>query len=557
MLCFRFTLSLAVSALALSSPTLAQGPGPGGPGPLQPPPAPPGNPVTAAKTDLGMALFWDEQLSSTRSVACGTCHIPSAGGSDPRSIAGSFASINPGADQVFGTADDVVGSPGVPRSRPNGQYNLDAIFGVKPQVTGRKTPSAIGVGYSPSLFWDGRAGNQLVDPITNAVVLPFGAALENQVLGPPVSTAEMAHDGRDWNDVATRIANSKPLQLSPLIPPSLQAWIANRSYPQLFLEAYGSTAVTPVRIAMAIATYERSLVPNQTRFDQSLAGNQSLTPQEQQGLQLFNSINCVTCHTGNRLTNDQFFNIGVRPIGEDVGRFAVTGNLGDRGRFKVPSLRNVELRAPYFHNGSQATLVDVVNFYNRGGDFNSPTKDPRIVPLGLSGGQRAALVAFLSAPLTDNRVILESGPFERPLLYTETNLAPSLFGAPTPGTSGVRPRASVVEPAQIQNPNLTIAMDRGFGGAPAFLAFDMLANTSGTQVLGMTSYLGLTSSLIIRSTGFLAGAGPGQGFKSVTIPLNFSPSAIGTSVFGQWMVYDPTSPGGMFSATEAFELRLF
>ena len=84
--------------------------------PLQPPLESAENPVTAAKASLGKALFWDEQLSSTRTVACGTCHRPAEGGSDPRTVVGDLATTNPGFDQIYGTDDDVFGSPGVPRN---------------------------------------------------------------------------------------------------------------------------------------------------------------------------------------------------------------------------------------------------------------------------------------------------------------------------------------------------------------------------------------------------------------------------------------------------------
>src|SRR5882672_5138798 len=155
--------------------------------PLNPPPAPPGNLVTATKAYLGKTLFWDEQLSSTRTVACGTCHFASNGGSDSRAIVGNARSRNPGADAVFGTADDVFASPGVISNNADGSYSLSPVYGFHEQVTGRKSRSYIDAGYSNSLFWDGRATQVFTDPISGAVVLNAGAALESQVLGPPVS----------------------------------------------------------------------------------------------------------------------------------------------------------------------------------------------------------------------------------------------------------------------------------------------------------------------------------------------------------------------------------
>src|SRR2546428_706715 len=223
--------------------------------PLNPPPAPPGNPVTAAKAYLGKTLFWDEQLSSTRTVACGTCHFATNGGSDSRAIVGSARSRNPGADGIFNTADDVFASPGVISNNSDGTYNWSTTYGFREQVTGRKSRSYVDAGYSNSLFWDGRATSTFTDPIGGGIALQNGAALESQVLGPPVSSAEMAHSGRTWNDVAVRVAQSKPLALSPSIPAALKNWIDGRGYSELFEEAFGTPEVTPARIALAIATF--------------------------------------------------------------------------------------------------------------------------------------------------------------------------------------------------------------------------------------------------------------------------------------------------------------
>src|SRR2546421_4319247 len=204
--------------------------------PLNPPPQPGGNLVTATKAYLGKMLFWDEQLSSTRTVACGTCHFAANGGSDSRAVVGSARSRNPGADGAFGTADDVFASPGVISNNSDGTYALSPVYGFHEQVTGRKSRSYIDAGFSPVLFWDGRATGTFTDPIGGAVVLPNGGALESQVLGPPVSSTEMANANRTWVDVASRVANSSPLALSPAVPAGLRDWIGGRRYPPLFSE---------------------------------------------------------------------------------------------------------------------------------------------------------------------------------------------------------------------------------------------------------------------------------------------------------------------------------
>ncbi len=328
----------------LSAPdqgTRAIGGNPNGPPPLNPPPEPAGNPVTATKAWLGKTLFWDEQLSSTRTVSCGTCHHASSGGSDPRSITGDARALFAGVDGVSGNADDVIGSPGVPLNLANGTYQWSAVYGFKPQITGRRGMSTINAAYANSLFWDGRALPAFRDPVTNAVVLANGGALESQIAGPPVNPTEMAHTGRDWNDVAARVTASKPLALSPEIPAALTTWISARSYPELFAEAFGTSDITPTRIAMAIANYERTLYSDRTPADLN-----DLTPAEARGQQVFNQSRCDVCHRPILFTDDQFHNTGIRPAAEDSGLFAVTGNQNDQGKFRTPSLSNVELRAP-------------------------------------------------------------------------------------------------------------------------------------------------------------------------------------------------------------------
>ena len=328
------TLALSVAPLLLTAVAVAQDEPLGGL--LPPPTAPAGNPITTSKILLGKALFWDEQLSSTRTVACGTCHFPKAGGSDPRSFEAS--SINPGPDGFFGTPDDIAGSPGVPLTTADGDYVGDAAFGLAAQSTGRRSMPAIDAAYTPELFWDGRASDTFRDPITDEVVLGSGAALESQAVGPLVSDVEMGHVGRDFPDVAARIESSAPLALASDIPTGLERWIASRSYPELFAEAFGTSEVTIARTAMAIATYERTLVSQETPLASFAAGNTSaLTTQEQIGRQIFIQAACATCHLGPRLTDDEFHYIGVRPTAEDVGRFAVTGDALDMGSMKTPA----------------------------------------------------------------------------------------------------------------------------------------------------------------------------------------------------------------------------
>lgn len=472
----RADLNLAALALltlvALAPRGAAAQGGPPPLPPLGPPPVPVENPQTAAKIALGQVLFWDEQLSITGTVACGTCHMPRAGGNEPRTAQPNAASVHPGADQLFGSADDIVGSIGVPIHDANGLYQRSALFGMAPQVGTRQSQSAVNSAYPPTLFWDGRAGGTFLDPDTQAVVVAVGGALENQALGPVVNAVEMAHSGRTLADVAARIASVRPLRLSPSIPPALSSWIAGRNYPALFAEVFGTAEVSSARIALAVASYQRSLVANQTPHDLQSAGQPAMTQAELAGRQAFLQAGCARCHGGPLLSDNNFHYIGVRPQNADPGRFGVTANNADRGRMRTPPLRNVELTAPYFADGRFSTLEEVVDFYNRGGDFTAPNKDPRIIPLGLSAGQRAAIVTFLRRPLTDARAQNETGAFEHPMLFSESPFAPQPASAGTPGQSGATPRLIAIEPPFAGSSEFTIGIDGGrpFASARALLA---------------------------------------------------------------------------------------
>ncbi len=514
---------------------------------LQPPTAPAGNQITAAKSYLGKALFWDEQLSSTKTVSCGTCHQAGSGGSDPRT---NSTTVNPGFDNTFNTPDDIFGSLGVPQNNQNGTYVFNPSFGFNLQVTGRKSPSYLNAAYAPNgIFWDGRASDTFRDPLTNAIILPSGASLESQVLGPPLSAAEMAHGGRDWTQVAQRIAASKPLALATKVPNSLSTWINGRTYPQLFEEAFGTADVTPARIAMAIATHERTLFSDQTPLDKAVTNITPLTKQEEFGRELFLAVSCAVCHGGALLSDNNFHNIGVRPQVEDTGRFAVTGLNEDRAKFKTPNLRNIEFRAPYMHNGRFATLEEVVEFYNRGGDFDAPNIDHALIrPLGMTADQKAALVAFMKRPLNDARVTNELPPFDRPRLFTQTNRVPQITGTGVAGSGGNVPQAVAIEPPYIGNPSFTVAVSKGLGGANAVLAIrDTDPGTSSIPATGSFARVSLT----------LSGTGAGNGSGSVSLAtLASNPQFVGRTFYGRWYVTDAGAVGG-FSVSQLIKFTVF
>ena len=515
--------------------------------PLQPPNAPAENPVTATKASLGKTLFWDEQLSSTRTVACGTCHSGAGGGVDKRSSAERTRSTNPGFNGVSGDADDIFGSPGVMASNLDGTYNWSNAYGFREQVTGRRAMPYTDAAYPNSLFWDGRAGETFRDPLTNQVILQNGGALESQILGPILNDTEMAHSGRNWQQVADRITSAKPLALASNVPTGLQNWIDGRTYAELFEETFGTPEVTPARIALAIATHERTLFSDQTPFDQVNQGIGTLTASEQNGRNLFNSgqTACTACHAGNLLTDDAFHYIGVRPSVEDTGRQQVTGNPNESAQFRTPNLRNVALRGAYFHNGNLTTLRQVVDFYARGGDFDAPNKDNNVRPRNLSNQQRNDIAAFLSRPLTDPRVRDELPPFDHPTLYSQSNRVPQISGTGRAGAGGsVVPQVYAIEPPLAGNPSFTVGVANALGGAQAVLVIGSSDPGVGTSIPASGAFARRVVSL----------SGGGYGSASLAIPND--PQIIGQTFFGRWYITDASAENG-FSVSRLFQFTVF
>jgi cytochrome c peroxidase len=222
----------------------------------------------------------------------------------------------------------------------------------------RNSPTVINSGYYTTNFWDGRA-----------------ATLEEQALGPIENPNEM---------------NQKLDEL-------VEELKAIEGYEDLFKEVF-TDGITEQNIAKALAAFERLIVVKDTPYDQFLQGKtDALTQQELRGLDLFTGkAFCVTCHNGPNLSDNSFYNVGLNT--EDEGRFAITGDDRDLGRIRTPSLYGITHTAPYMHNGSIATLEDVIEYYDRGGD-NHPNKSffmqQFMKPIGLSYQEKEELLAFL------------------------------------------------------------------------------------------------------------------------------------------------------------------
>jgi cytochrome c peroxidase len=220
----------------------------------------------------------------------------------------------------------------------------------------------VNLAWGESFFWDGRA-----------------ATLEEQVGKPIENPDEM---DLPLAEAVARVAGDDV-------------------YVKAFKNAYGGPPGEE-SLRHALASFVRSIVSADSPYDRHKRGDDTtFGDAERRGEALFLSepAGCFHCHPSGMLTNEGFFNNGTYLDGGDVGRQVITGRTGDLGKFKVPGLRNIAASAPYMHDGSLATLEEVVDHYDRGGLGHFST-DPQIDALGLSPDEKADLVAFLRS-LTD------------------------------------------------------------------------------------------------------------------------------------------------------------
>lgn len=224
------------------------------------------------------------------------------------------------------------------------------------QQLGRRTPTILNLAWVEPLFWDGRA-----------------ADLEDQALGPIQSPNEMNQSLED------AVAKIKAIE----------------GYQRLFAMAYPGERITAQTLAKAIATFERTVVSGTAPFDEWIAGRENaISESAKRGFGLFNAkARCSACHRGWSLTDGAFHDVGLPST--DVGRGKLLPTVERmQHAFKTPTLRNVSVRGPYMHDGSQATLEQVVKFYDD--EFvRRPSLSKDITPLGLTAAERADLVEFL------------------------------------------------------------------------------------------------------------------------------------------------------------------
>lgn len=479
------------------------------------------NPLTPEKIHLGQALFFEEQLSSDDTMACATCHQPDAGGGDPRA-----GRRSPGADGQMLTPDDEFGSPGMRFLDAHEDYQPHAAFGFGVQATARNSPTVLAAAFFNTQFWDTRALPTFRDLAGNVVILEFGS-LESQAVEPILSAAEMGHTGRTWDQVTQKLARVRPLDLARDVPPRLSDFIGGaEGYGPLFRQAFGTSAITRERIAMALASFERTLVPDESPFDLA-----TMTPRQALGFRVFQTRGlCEVCHP----STDKLFTDGSRR----------TIFLPQHNRtVKTPTLRNVGLRKRFMSSGQFASLDEVLTHYEGQGFVNFR-----------NSFERVALLDFLENALTDPRAAARTGPFERPTLRSEvTPTDGRLFGAGTPGSGGLVPALIADAPPGLGSQSFRIGLGDALGGAQAWLALGIHRAPDGTSMKGIPVYVEIAAREAIPVV--LSGASAGQGCATFHADLPNDPALVGLEFFAQWFVFDPSAAGDVASSRgAAFEL---
>ena len=340
------------------------------------------NPQTPEKIALGQKLFFDGRLSADGTVSCATCHDPALAFTDGRT----------------------------------------ASIGIHGRAGQRNAPTILNALYSDAQFWDGRA-----------------KTLEEQAGFPITNPVEMGQ---------------------PTLDAAVAAIAGIEEYKQAFQTVFGRP-VNGANLVRALAAYERTLVSFDSPFDHFIAGNKNaIDDSAKRGWELFNTkARCNLCHAQSELARDvtnftdfDYHNIGIGIVRHKVvplareaqqklatgnlndidraaietemsvlGRFLITKKTPDTGAFKTPNLRNVLVTAPYFHDGSQATLWDVMDHYNKGAGLQNPWLDEDIQPLALSESEIDDVVAFLASLTSAEYKELGDHELKRQRALSQTN----------------------------------------------------------------------------------------------------------------------------------------
>src|SRR6056297_1404714 len=312
------------------------------------------NPMTRAKIELGRQLYFDERLSSDNTISCASCHDPAQGY---------------GAKMAFGV-------------------------GVRGEEGGRNSPVAYNRILSKEQFWDGRA-----------------ATLEDQAVGPIANPIEMGNT----HDASVQTIEAIPgyrMQFERIFEDGITLDNVGRALAAV--ERAIVTGPAPYDAYQAVTQFEKTFADDleyldeepalKAKYDELKQATEEMPMSEsaRRGMVLFfGKANCAVCHAGANFTDEQYHNLGVgMEVAEpDLGRFEVTGEDKDRGAFKTPTLRNVVFTAPYMHDGSQSSLEEVIEWYDKGGHQNAYLSD-KMKPLKLTEVEKAELVAFMVEGLT-------------------------------------------------------------------------------------------------------------------------------------------------------------
>lgn len=504
---------------------------------------------------LGKALFWDEQLSSDSTMACGTCHAMVAGGTDGR--VGAFA---PNAK---------LGSPGMFPQDGAQEYFFEGLNGVPAgappapavnelkRVTELTAPSMINAVYFNKLFWQHRAGPEFNDMNSGGSPLPGFtdfAAPESLVAFPPVSPTEMGHDDIAWatGQIQYKLAKSEILRLATpsSVPPDI-AWLQGQRYDDVFDWLYGShpsgNPVTRERISMSIAQYMRTLISDEAPvFHESL-----ITEKQRHAMELLEVNGCFRCHSSSGspqfdpsgtgfvdkfdalFSDGQLHDIGLPPPG-DVATDPVTG-LPAAPEMKTPSFLNMGLRNRFFHSGQFTDIPTLLAFYNQ----ELPDQPRNVFNPPLTPDEKDAMLDLWMNGFTDPRVASASFPFDRPDLHSERLTAMgSLENRYGTGYGGAYGLAQIISspPATDGEPWFKTGLANARPGAWSRFGLSM---TAGTPAPGF--HIG---GSIVWSPGIMVQPDRMGTWWEMNMPMLGMTGTLGSTVYGQWFIWDGSTPQG-------------
>jgi len=275
----------------------------------------------SATVELGRALFWDPVLSGGQDVACATCHLPQRGYVDDLDLSIGVGGVGQASQRTLGHLGFV---------DRNAQTILNTVFNGIDQ-NGQFDPA------QAPMFWDSRT-----------------QSLEEQALIPIKSHREMRGDAFSEDDI---------------LPVVIARLNDNPHYRSLFMEAYDKDEVTLDLLANALATFQRTLIANNSPFDRWMRGDAAaMTNNQLVGMREFTSNGCIECHSGPMFSDYQTHVLGVAENGKRATPDKGDGNFG----FRTPTLRNLGITAPYMHNGRFNNLREAVAFYDDPGASENP-----------------------------------------------------------------------------------------------------------------------------------------------------------------------------------------